>query len=83
MDIETAKKLNEALKPFGYTVGRIALEISAYESAIKICNVDSNFEKANTIEKDMAEIKYTGNKDVPKWKWFDYRDVLKKHGIES
>ena len=43
MDIDTAKKLNEALKPLGYTVGKIFLEMGQYEAANEIAKSDLKY----------------------------------------
>lgn len=81
MDLETANKLNEVLRPLGYTVGRIAREVDAYESAIKYCNIDHEYDKSEEIEAELNAIMSSGTKDTPKWKYFDPHDILTKHGV--
>ncbi len=89
MDIDTAKKLNEALKPLGYTVGKIFLEMGQYEAANEIAKSDLKYsdltndeyqkknEKIKSLEDKFREITWTGNRDVPQ-STFHYRDILKK-----
>jgi hypothetical protein len=87
MDFETANELNEALKPFGYTVGKIHLELKQYEAAIEIANTilkDSNLtdeeykekkEKIKVLEAEFREIECAGKRDVSQSR-FHYKDMI-------
>lgn len=93
MDLETAKKLNEVLKPLGYTVGKIHLEMKQYEAAIEIANTNLKYsnltddekkekkENIKSLETEFQEIMWTGKRDVPQTT-FHYKDLLKKIEIE-
>lgn len=93
MDLETAKKLNEVLKPLGYTVGKIHIEMKQYEAAIEIANTNLKYsnltdaenkemkEKVKSLENEYQEIMWIGKRDVPQTT-FHYWDLLKKIGAE-
>jgi hypothetical protein len=59
IDLETAKKLNEVLKPLGYTVGKIHLEMGQYEAALEIARSDIKYSNLTDDEykKKMDNIK--------------------------
>lgn len=93
MDLETAKKLNEVLKPMGYTVGKIFIEMQQYEAALEIAKSNIRYsiltedehnqktDKVKALENEFQEIEWTGHRDVPE-STFHYRDLLKKIGME-
>jgi len=66
MDLETANKINDLLKPIGYTVGKIHYELSQYETAIKIVNdemrlyvgddYEAGYNKRKYIENELTEV---------------------------
>jgi hypothetical protein len=81
MDLETAKKLNEVLKPLGYTIGKIEYELSLYENAIKMSNYAAKFQEADEIEKERDEILADGKKNIEPSK-LRQSDILHRHGID-
>jgi hypothetical protein len=93
MDLETAKKLNEVLKPFGYTVGKIHMELKQYEAALEIANINLKYsnltdeefnekkENIKALDMEYLEIRCIGNRDIPQ-STFYYRDLLNKIGFE-
>lgn len=81
MDLETAKKLNEALIPLGYTVGKIGFELDQFALAIKASQISHEYDITNEIEKERNEIIYDGVKEVEMSKFRLY-DILKRYGIE-
>lgn len=81
MDLETAKKLNEVLKPLGYTVGKIGFELDQYEFAIQIAEISHLYNVTDKLEKERDDIRCDGAKDVQMSKFRHY-DILKRHGVE-
>lgn len=83
MDLETANKLNEVLVPLGYTVGRIVFETKNYELAIQMCNINQEEQIGINIGKELTNILYAGIEDIPPWEPPNFKEILKRYGIES
>ena len=81
MDLETAKKLNEALLPLGYTVGKIGFELDQFAFAIKASRVSHEYDITNAIEGELNEIIHDGGKEV-EMSTFRHYDILKRYGME-
>jgi hypothetical protein len=63
MDLETAKKLNEILKPYGYSVGRIYSEIRILQMEIYIMDSEASrtaddnlYDKKRQLQKEFDKI---------------------------